>query len=109
VPLPPLTPEQRTAALEKAAAARKARAEVKERLKRNGASISEVLHAGDDDDIIGKMRVSAVLESMPGVGKARAAKIMERLEISPTRRVRGLGAKQRTALEREFGAGADSA
>ena len=108
VPLPPLTPEQRAAALEKAAAARKARAEVKERLKRNGVSIAEVLSAGETDDIIGKMRVSAVLESMPGVGKARAAKIMERLEISPTRRVRGLGAKQRSALEREFGAGADS-
>jgi ribosomal protein S13 len=49
------------------------------------------------------MRVSAVLESLPGVGKARAAKIMERLEISPTRRVRGLGANQRRALETEFG------
>jgi hypothetical protein len=108
VPLPPLTPEQRAAALEKAAAARKARAEVKERLKRNGVSIGEVLAAGETDDVIGKMRVSAVLESMPGVGKARAAKIMERLEISPTRRVRGLGAKQRSALEREFGAGAGS-
>lgn len=108
MPLPPLTPEQRAAALEKAAAARKARAEVKEKLKRAGISISEVLSAGESDDIIGKMRVSAVLESMPGVGKARAAKIMERLEISPTRRVRGLGAKQRSALEREFGASADS-
>ena len=108
MPLPPLTPEQRAAALEKAAAARKARAEVKERLKHNGVSISEVLSAADNDDIIGKMRVSAVLESMPGVGKARAARIMERLEISPTRRVRGLGAKQRSALEREFGAGAGS-
>jgi ribosomal protein S13 len=43
-----------------------------------------------------------VLESLPGVGKARAAKIMERLEISPTRRVRGLGANQRKALEAEF-------
>jgi len=69
---------------------------------------AEVLSAGESDDVIGKMRVSAVLESMPGVGKARAARIMERLEISPTRRVRGLGAKQRTALEREFGASADS-
>jgi len=108
VPLPPLTPEQRAAALEKAAAARKARAEVKERLKRNGVSIAQVLAAAENDDIIGKMRVSAVLESMPGVGKARAARIMERLEISPTRRVRGLGAKQRKALEREFGAGAGS-
>jgi DNA uptake protein ComE-like DNA-binding protein len=102
VPLPPLTPEQRTAALEKAAAARKARAEIKERLKRSGASISEVLTQGETDDVIGKMRVSAVLEAMPGVGKARAQRIMERLEISPTRRVRGLGAKQRSALEREF-------
>jgi hypothetical protein len=102
VPLPPLTPEQRAAALEKAAAARKARAEIKERLKRSGASISEVLSAGETDDVIGKMRVSAVLEAMPGVGKARAQRIMERLEISPTRRVRGLGAKQRSALEREF-------
>lgn len=102
MPLPPLTPEQRAAALEKAAAARKARAEIKERLKRSGASISEVLSAGETDDVIGKMRVSAVLEAMPGVGKARAQRIMERLEISPTRRVRGLGAKQRSALEREF-------
>ena len=50
------------------------------------------------------MRVSAVLESLPGVGKARAAKIMERLEISPTRRVRGLGANQRKALETELNA-----
>ena len=102
MPLPPLTPEQRAAALEKAAAARKARAEIKERLKRSGASISEVLSQGETDDVIGKMRVSAVLEAMPGVGKARAQRIMERLEISPTRRVRGLGAKQRSALEREF-------
>jgi hypothetical protein len=102
VPLPPLTPEQRAAALEKAAAARKARAEIKERLKRSGASISEVLAQGETDDVVGKMRVSAVLEAMPGVGKARAQRIMERLEISPTRRVRGLGAKQRSALEREF-------
>jgi len=102
VPLPPLTPEQRAAALEKAAAARKARAEIKESLKRSGTSISDVLAQGETDDVIGKMRVSAVLESMPGVGKARAQRIMERLEISPTRRVRGLGAKQRTALEREF-------
>lgn len=108
VALPPLTPEQRAAALEKAAAARKARAELKERLKRNGTSLSDVLAAGDTDDVVGKMRVAAVLESMPGVGKARAAKIMERLDISPTRRVRGLGAKQRSALETEFGTG-DSA
>ena len=100
--LPPLTPEQRAAALEKAAAARRARAELKVRLKSSGASLDDVLSDGDTDDVIGKMKVVAVLEAMPGVGKVRAQKIMERLEISPSRRVRGLGAKQREALVREF-------
>ena len=100
--LPPLTPEQRSAALEKAAAARRARAELKVRLKSNGARLDDVLADGDTDAVIGKMRVVAVLEAMPGVGKVRAQRIMERLEISPSRRVRGLGVKQREALVREF-------
>jgi hypothetical protein len=104
VALPSLTPEQRAAALEKAAVARKQRAEVKERLKHSGASLESVLADADNDEIIGKMKVSAVLEALPGVGKVRATKLMERLEISPTRRVRGLGAKQRAALVAEFSA-----
>jgi transposase len=104
VALPPLTPEQRAAALEKAAAARRERAEVKNRLKHSGASLSEVVREGQKNDVIGKMKVSALLESLPGVGKVRAKQIMERLSISETRRVRGLGANQIAALEREFGA-----
>ena len=100
--LPLLTPEQRAAALEKAAAARKARAELKVRLKASGATLDQVLEDGDRDEVIGKMKVVAVLEAMPGVGKIRAQRIMERLEISPSRRVRGLGVKQREALVREF-------
>src|SRR3954462_3181377 len=108
VALPSLTPEQRAAALEKAAVARKQRAEVKERLKHSGASLESVLADADNDEIIGKMKVSAVLEALPGVGKVRANQIMERLEGSPTRRVRGLGAKQRAALVAEFGATASS-
>ena len=103
--LPPLTPEQRAAALEKAAAARRARAELKARLKANGTSLADVLRSGDTDEAIGKMKVEALLEALPGVGKVRAQRIMERLEISPSRRVRGLGAKQREALTREFGDG----
>src|SRR3712207_8331151 len=90
MPLPDLSPEQRAAALEKAAAARKARAELRERLKSKGATVGDVLRQGETDEVIGKMRVSAVPESLPGVGKARAAKIMERLGIPPTRRVPGL-------------------
>ncbi len=103
--LPPLTPEQRAAALEKAAEARRVRAEVKNRLKHSGASLFDVIEQGRTDDIIGKMKVSALLESLPGVGKVRARQLMEKIGISESRRVRGLGANQVAALHREFGAG----
>jgi ribosomal protein S13 len=46
--------------------------------------------------------VSTVLESLPGVGRVRARKLMERLDISDTRRMRGLGAKQKENLLTEF-------
>ncbi|MDQ3761939.1 MAG: integration host factor [Actinomycetota bacterium] len=100
--LPELTEEQRAAALEKAAAARRARAELKERLKRGGTNLREVLAKSDSDDILGKMKVSALLEALPGVGKVRAQQIMERLEIANSRRLRGLGERQRKALLSEF-------
>jgi ribosomal protein S13 len=67
-------------------------------------TLSEVIKDGSTDDVIGKMKVSALLESLPGVGKVRAKQIMERLGIAESRRVRGLGANQRAALEQEFGA-----
>jgi len=104
VALPPLTPEQRQAALNKAAASRRERAEVKNRLKHSGASIVEVLRHGQNNEVIGKMRVVDLLQSMPGLGKVRARQMMERLKISESRRVRGLGSNQIAALEREFGA-----
>jgi transposase len=103
VALPQLTEEQRAAALEKAAAARRARAELKERLKRGGTNLKEVLIAADNNEVLGKMKVSALLESLPGVVKVRAAQIMERLEIAASRRLRGLGDRQRKALLTEFG------
>ena len=102
--LPPLTPEQRQAALDKAAASRRERAEVKNRLKHSGASIVDVLKQGQDNEVIGKMRVIDLLQSMPGLGQVRARQMMEWLNISESRRVRGLGAKQVAALEREFSA-----
>ncbi len=100
--LPPLTPQQRQAALDKAAAARRERAAVKNRLKHAGGSLSEVLHVGQDDDVVGKMKVHDLLQAMPGIGKVRAQQLMERIGIASTRRVRGLGTNQIAALEREF-------
>ena len=100
--LPPLTPEQRQAALQKAAASRRERAEVKNRLKNSGASIVDVLAEGQTNEVIGKLRVIDLLQSMPGLGKVRAKQMMERLGIAESRRVRGLGTKQVAALEKEF-------
>jgi len=100
--LPTLTPEQRTQALAKAAEARKKRAEVKGELKSGKRSLADLLKKADKDDTLGKMKVSTVLESLPGVGKVRAQKIMEELDISATRRIRGLGVKQREHLLAKF-------
>jgi DNA uptake protein ComE-like DNA-binding protein len=99
--LPTLTPEQRQEALAKAAVARKKRAELKGELKSGKKSLKDVL-ARSADDTVGKMKVTNVLESLPGVGKVRAQKIMEELDISASRRVRGLGAKQRGLLLEKF-------
>jgi transposase len=104
VPLPSLSPEQRAAALEKAAEIRKARAELKDQLKSGKTSLASVLDRAENDDVVGKLKVSAVLQAMPGIGKIRANQIMERLKIAESRRLRGLGEQQRKALLGEFAA-----
>jgi hypothetical protein len=98
--IPPLTPQQRQEALAKAAVVRQERAELKGRLKSGQVTIGDIIR--DEGDVAGKMRVTAVLEAMPGVGKVTARQIMTRLGIAETRRVQGLGANQRAALEAEF-------
>ena len=96
MPLPQLSDEQRKAALEKAAAARHARAELRDKIKKGETTLEDVLDS--DDPIASRMKVSALIESLPGYGKAKAAKIMNELGISPSRRVKGLGARQREQL-----------
>jgi hypothetical protein len=104
MPLPPtLSTEQRRAALEKAAAARKARAEIKERLKMGSLSLAELLAEADTDEVVGKMKVLAVLESLPGLGKVKARRVMEDVGIAETRRVHGLGEQQRRKLFERLG------
>jgi hypothetical protein len=103
MPLPPqLTPEQRQAALAKAAEARKARAEIKEKLKMGSLTLKELMTQGTTDETVGKMKVLAVLEALPGVGKVKARRTMEEIGISETRRIRGLGEQQKKALLEAF-------
>jgi guanylate kinase len=101
--LPPrLTDEQRLRALERAGISRKRRAIVKAQVKSGSLSIDEILEISKTDEAVANMRVRELLESLSGVGKVRALTLMERLEISPTRRVKGLGRHQITQIRNEF-------
>jgi S13-like protein len=99
MPQPPaLTPEQRQAALDKAAKVRRERAEVKEKLKMGTMTLSELLNQADANETVGKMKVLSVLESLPGLGKVKARRLMDSVGISESRRLQGLGVNQREAL-----------
>ena len=99
---PQLTPEERSRALVKAKESRQVRAAVKSRVKSGEISISDVITLAQSDEAVAKMRVLELVESMSGVGKIRAKTILERLDISLTRRIQGLGRHQLQALEKEF-------
>ena len=99
---PQLTPEERSRALAKAKQSRQVRAAVKSRVKSGEISISDVITLAQSDEAVAKMRVLELVESMSGVVKIRAKTILERLDISLTRRIQGLGRHQLQALEKEF-------
>lgn len=99
MPSPPaLTDEQRKEALKKAAESRRQRAEIKEKLKAGSVSFSDLCQQAENDEIVGKMKVLAVLESLPRVGKVKARSFLEEAQVSDTRRMQGLGKNQREKL-----------
>jgi len=103
VPIPPkLTDEQRKSALAKSTAARQVRASTKARVKAGELTLSAVFELALNDEAIAKMRVVELLESFTGVGKVRAVSTLDRLSISQTRRIQGLGSAQRANLLLEF-------
>lgn len=99
---PVLTEAERAAALAKARSSRSHRAEIKAEVRSGNLSVEQVLTLSATDEAVAKMRVSELLESISGVGKVRAISILDRLGISRTRRIMGLGHHQRTALIKEF-------
>lgn len=100
--IPPLSDEQRQQARHAATEARRRRADVKQALRTGEQSLAQVLAAAEHDDVVAHTKVVDVLKSLPRVGAVRAAKVMERLEIAPNRRLRGLGKHQTAALVSEF-------
>ena len=99
---PELTPEQRRAALAKAAEARRVRAEIKELLKTGSLTFPEVLDRAETDELVAGTKVAAIIVSLPGVGKVKGKRLMEELGIASNRRLRGLGSRQRRALLDRF-------
>jgi hypothetical protein len=97
MPLPKLTPEQQKEALAKASAARTARSELRQKVKNGEMTVTQVLQM-TDDPVASKIKVSTLLESLPGYGKAKVARLMDELKIDASRRVKGLGEVQRKAL-----------
>jgi ribosomal protein S13 len=65
-------------------------------------NLAEAFSRIQTDEAVAKMKVIALLESMPGVGKIKAENLMERIGIASSRRLRGLGPNQLNALLAEF-------
>lgn len=100
---PHLTPEARQAALEKAAEARRVRAELKTQLKEGEIVFADVLDRAESEELVAKTKILTILEALPGVGKVKARRTMESIGIAESRRIRGLGDKQRRELLEAFG------
>lgn len=92
--VPVLTDEQRKANLAKAMEVRSQRAKMRQALAHKDILVEDAL----EHEFCQGMKVTYFLESLPNIGTAKAKKIMEHIGISPKRRVRGLGRKQKLAL-----------
>lgn len=100
--IPTLSPEQLSAAREAATRARRVRADFKAKVRSGNITLSEALDKAANDEVLAHVKVVDLLKALPRVGDKRAAEIMERLEIAPNRRIRGLGHHQIAWLRAEF-------
>lgn len=96
--LPTLSPEQRQQALDKAAAARRARSELLDQIKKGTTTVGGVLQRAETDEIARKTKVTQLLKALPGYGPAKVSDLLEQAQIPENRKVGGLGERQRQAL-----------
>ncbi len=101
---PPLTVAERKAAMDKAAAARRMRVELKEKLKAGSLSLRELLDLSATDEMVARMRVLSALQALPGFGRSKSRQLMGEIGISESRKLKGLGARQRRELLALIGA-----
>ena len=99
---PELSATERASAREAALEARRQRSAIRRALADGSLTVAQVLDRKDSDPVCANLPVRELLMSLPGVGQARCAGIMDAVGISATRRVRGLGVRQMTALRELF-------
>ncbi|NLU42537.1 MAG: integration host factor [Firmicutes bacterium] len=96
--LPKLTPAEKMDALKKAQEVRSKRSQMRAKLKSGELTLEKVLAAAKDDEVVARMKVAYLLESLPRIGRIRSRKLMEDIGIDESRRVQGLGVRQKEAL-----------
>lgn len=100
-PTPPtLTQAQRVEASRLAVANRRRRAEVKRLVKSGDLSLEELFELARREECVAQMRAYDLISALPAIGEVKAERIMHRASIAKTRRIRGLGPKQRAELFR---------
>lgn len=100
--LPQLTDAEKRAALKKAQEMCSKWAQLRAKLKSGSVTLQEVLDSSDDE-VIARMRVAYLIQSLPQVGKVTSKRIMEEIGINENRRVQGLGRRQISALLERLG------
>jgi guanylate kinase len=91
----------RAAGSRAAVAARRARAEVKRQVasrERTALDVAQSAWAGDPAAPEATLRVSELLKSVPTLGPTRTERVMAELGIAASKRVGGLGSRQRVHL-----------
>lgn len=100
-PTPPsLSQEQRVQASRLAVANRRRRAEVKRLVKSGDLSLEELFELAKREQCVAQMRAYDLISALPAIGEVKAERIMKSASIAKTRRIRGLGPKQRAELFR---------
>lgn len=102
MPAPKMTDEQRAAALARAGEARRVRAEIKHLLKTGSMTLEEVFARAEQNDLVAGIKVGSVVGAMPHMGKVKAMRLLEKLEIDGGKRLRALGSRQRENLLASF-------
>ena len=93
-----LSEESRERGRDRALDARRRRAEIKRELRAGRLPLADVLAQRQDDPVVARMRVTELVEALPGIGPVRGAQLLEQCGIAPSRRLRGLGQHQVCAL-----------